>query len=233
MTNYEINVLKKALLEVEQKELRYFKNIPNENVELSAEFENNIHKLARKRKTFVWQATKTIPRRIAIVFIAAIITLCMMMSISAIRIPIINFFVDIYEEFISIFIDEEEDVKVPDTIQEVYIPSYTIKDYSLISSSTDSKFVETIWLDENNGNIMILTQDIFKSEYQIYLDNQNVDYQPANFKNLNAHFASKNDQYFFIWTKGYYKFELICSTQLEFSEIENLINSMTISNNMN
>lgn len=53
MTNYEIDILKKALLKVEQKELKRFKNLPNENVELSEEFENNIHKLAKKRKTFI------------------------------------------------------------------------------------------------------------------------------------------------------------------------------------
>ena len=104
MTNYEIDILKKALLKVERKELNRFRNLPNQEVEFSEEFENSIQKLAKKRKTFFWQATKTVPRRIIVVFVAAIITFCMMMSISAIRTPVVNFFINVYEDFISIFV---------------------------------------------------------------------------------------------------------------------------------
>ena len=141
MTNYEIDILKKALLRVEQKELKYLKNLPDENMQLSTEFENNIHKLAKKRKTFIWQATKTIPRKIAVVFVAAIITFCMMMSISAIRVPVINFFINIYEDFISIFVEDDETIDIPDNIEVVYKPSYVIDGYSEISSSNTGKCV--------------------------------------------------------------------------------------------
>lgn len=229
MTNYEIDILKRALLKIEQKEVMRFKNLPCQNTELSKEFENNIHKLAKKRKNLIWQATKTVPRRIAFVFIAAIITFCMMMSISAIRLPVVNFFVNIYEEFISVFIEEDEDVEIPNTIEEIYHPSYMIDNYTLLSNTANDNYVENIWMDTSN-NIMILTQDILKTDYQVHLDNQGVNYQPANFTNTNVHFMSKNGQYIFIWTNEYYLFELICSTQTELDEIEKLIDSLSVVN---
>lgn len=229
MTNYEIDILKRALLKIEQKEVMRFKNLPCQKTELSKEFENNIHKLAKKRKNLIWQATKTVPRRIAFVFIAAIITFCMMMSISAIRLPVVNFFVNIYEEFISVFIEEDEDVEIPDTIEEIYHPSYMIDNYTLLSNTANDNYVENIWMDTSN-NIMILTQDILKTDYQVHLDNQGVNYQPANFTNTNVHFMSKNGQYIFIWTNEYYLFELICSTQTELDEIEKLIDSLSVVN---
>ena len=73
MTNYEIDILKKTLLKVEQKELKRFKNLPDKKIELSEKFENGIQKLAKKRKTLIWQATKTVPRRIAVVFVSCLI----------------------------------------------------------------------------------------------------------------------------------------------------------------
>lgn len=230
MTNYEIDILKKALLKVEQKELKRFKTLPDKNAELSDEFENSIQKLAKKRKTLIWQATKTVPRRIAVVFVAAIITFCMMMSISAIRIPVINFFVNIYEEFISIFVEDDEAIEIPDNIEVVYKPSYIMNGYSEISSTNTGKCVETIWID-NNGYVLIFTQDILESDYQTQLDNKEIDYIDANFSNNSVKYFSKNGQYFFIWTNGYYLFELICSDNIPLNEIEIFVNSLTINQN--
>lgn len=230
MTNYEIDILKKALLKVEQKEVKRFKNLPNKKIELSEEFENGIQKLAKKRKTLVWQATKTVPRRIAVVFVAAIITFCMMMSISAIRIPVINFFVNIYEDFISIFVEEDETIKIPDSIEEIYYPSHTINGYYEISSNNFETHVETIWMNDS-GNVMILMQDVLESDYQAQLDNKELNYIDANFSNYSVKYYSKNGQFFFIWTNGYYLFELICPETIELNEIELFVNSLTINEN--
>lgn len=227
MTNYEIDILKKALLKVERKELCYFKNLPDENVEFSEEFEYSMQKLAKKRKTFVWQATKTIPRRIAVVFIAAIITFCLMMSVSAIRTPVIKFFVNIYEEFISIFVEEDEEFDTPDSIEATYLPSYMINGFSQISSSNNSKYAKSVWMDDNS-NIIILTQDILEDDYQTQLDNETIGYENAGFNNFEVKYTARNGQYFFVWTNDLYMFKIICPTSIELNEIEKLVDSLTI-----
>lgn len=226
MTNYEINILKKALLKVEQKELHRFKNLQNENVEISEEFENNIYKLARKRKTFIWQATKTVPRKIAVVFIAAIITFCMMMSISAIRIPVINFFVNVYEEFISIFVDEEEGYIKPQTIVSVSLPSYTIEGYYLEDSQNYGQDAESIWFNEN-GEVIILSQHILENEFQSFIDNKNLNFQTENANGLTLYFVVKNQYYQIFWTKNGYLFSLNCSETIPFAKIKEMISSIS------
>lgn len=225
MTNYEIDILKKALLKVEQKELRYFKNLPSENVELSAEFENNIHKLAKKRKTFIWQATKTVPRRIAVVFIAAIITFCMMMSISAIRVPVINFFVNIYEEFISIFVEEEEGAHVPDSIETIALPTYMIDDYILDDSQNYGRDAETYWVN-SYGDVIILYQEILEGEMQATIDNENIDYQKETLNNVTIYYTINKGEYLLIWSNGGYLFTLMCLEDIPFNEIKMLISSI-------
>ncbi len=226
MTNYEVSILKKALLKVEQKELNYFKNLPDENVQFSEEFENDIHKLAKKRKTFLWQATKTVPRKIAVVFIAAIITFCMMMSISAIRIPAINFFVNVYEEFISIFINEEEGYIKPQTIESVSLPSYTIEGYYLEDSQNYGKDAESLWFNEN-GEVIILSQHILENEFQSFIDNKNLDFQTDDANGLPLYFVAKNQYYQIFWTKNGYLFSLNCSETIPFTKIKEMISSIS------
>lgn len=226
MTNYEISILKKALLKIEQKEVHRFKNLRNENIEISEEFENNIHKLAKKRKTFIWQATKTVPRKIAVVFIAAIITFCMMMSISAIRIPVINFLVNVYEEFISIFVDEEEGYIKPQTIESISLPSYTIEGYYLEDSQNYGKDAESIWLNEN-GEVIILSQHTLENEFQSFIDNKNLDFQTENANGLTLYFVVKNQYYQIFWTKNGYLFSLNCSETIPFAKIKEMISSIS------
>lgn len=225
MTNYEISILKKALLKVEQKEVHRFKNLRNENVEISEEFENNIHKLAKKRKTFIWQATKTVPRKIAVVFIAAIITFCMLMSISAIRIPVINFFVNMYEEFIHISVDKEENAFVHDSIESVALPEYMIDGYSLDDSQNYGKDAETYWIN-SYGDIIILYQGILDSEFQVTIDNKNIDYQKEEVNGLIIYFTVENQYYQILWAKNGYIFSLSCAESIPFNDIKQMIISI-------
>jgi len=149
------------------------------------------------------------------------------MSISAIRVPVINFFVNIYEEFISIFVEEDETIETPDRIEVIYHPSYIMDGYFEISSNKFETYAETIWMD-SNGNVLIYTQDVLEDDYQTQIDNKEVDYIDANFANDTVKYFSKNGQYFFVWTNQYYLFELVCPSNVQLSEIENFINSLTV-----
>ena len=225
MTNYEVSILKKALLKIERNELNYFNNLPDESVQLSEKFENDIHKLAKKRKTFLWQATKTVPRKIAAVFIAAIITVCMLMSISAIRIPVINFFVNMYEEFIHISVDKEENAFVHDSIETVVLPEYMIDGYSLEDSQNYGKDAETYWIN-SYGDIIILYQGILDSEFQVTVDNKNIDYQKEEVNGLIIYFTVENQYYQILWAKNGYIFSLNCAEAIPFDDIKQMITSI-------
>lgn len=226
MTNYEVNILKKALLKIEQNELNYFKNLPDKNAQFSEGFENNIHKLAKKRKSFFWQATKTVPRKIAVVFVAAIITLCLIMSISAIRIPVINFFINVYEDFISIFVDEEESYIKPQQIETIALPSYIVDGYSLEDSQNYGQDAESIWFN-TNGDVIILTQHILENEFQSFIDNKNLDFQTEDANGLTLYFVAKNQYYQIFWAKNGYLFSLNCAESISFNNIKEMISSIS------
>ena len=225
MTKYEINILRKALLKVEQKELNYFKNLPRQEVEFSEEFESKIQNLAKKRKTFIWQATKTVPRRVALIFAAVIMTFCLMMTISAIRIPVVNFFVNIYEEFISIFIDEEEGYVPPEKIETIALPSYMFIGYTLDDSQNYGKDAESFWSNEN-GDVVILYQQVLETEFQSFIDNQDLEFQQENTESITLHYSIKNRYYQIFWSKNGYLFSLTCPENIPLKEVKEMIISI-------
>ena len=139
MTKAELSVLKNALLIVGLEEVQAYKNLPDEEFEFSNEFEQKIKEINKKRKSLLHRATKTIPRRVALVAAAIIITFCLMMTISAIRIPVVNFFVNVYEEFIGLFFEEEEeDFNIPTTIEQIYLPTYMANGYIMLNTADSS-----------------------------------------------------------------------------------------------
>jgi hypothetical protein len=73
MTKAEIDILKNALLLLGRKEVEEYKALPQEDFVFSKEFEEKVVAINKRRKSFFYQATKTTPRKIAIVFVAAII----------------------------------------------------------------------------------------------------------------------------------------------------------------
>lgn len=227
MTSYEVDILKKALLKAERKEVERFKNLPCEDVTFSEEFENSIEKLAKKRKSFAWQATKTVPRRIAVALIAAIITFCLMMSISAVRETVVNFFVNVYDESISIFVKGDKSGNIPDRIEEPLLPSHIPEGYTLNESKNFECMAVSVWLNEN-GNHFILQQDILSEDHLIHIDNENRDYQTEQLGNVTLYYSSEKGTYIIMWSTEYYLFTILCPSSIPFDEIKTVISSMNL-----
>ncbi len=221
MTKTEIDILKNALFIAGCEEVRAYKALPDEKIVFSESFEKNIQKLAKKRKSLAWQTTKTIPRRIAVVFIAAIITFCLMMSISAIRTPIVNFFVNFYESFIDLFLGVEEPATA--NIEDFYSPSYIPDGYSEFTNTQSKIRIVTVWKSEN-GRI-ILTQDILNKSYK-FIDNEDANYSKLQVDEKSIYYILKNGQYSLVWIDNNYLFEIDCSEEIGLNEIEKIIRSM-------
>lgn len=223
MTTYEIDILKGALLSVERQELAFFEALPDQDFTPSLDCERNFHSLAKKRKSFVWQATKTIPRRVGIVLVAVLVTFCLMMSISAIRTPIVNFFVDIFESFISISVDGG----APKEIKEVYLPTYTPQGFTQDSLTNDGFHIQAMWKNED-GNTLVFTQDILNSSYEKTLDNAVSGYEKTSVGEKDLYYTQKYDQYVFVWASEEYIFLIKCPPMLTFDEAEKIVLSVSV-----
>jgi len=148
------------------------------------------------------------------------------MSISAIRIPVINFFINVYEDFISIFVDEEESYIKPQQIETIALPSYIVDGYSLEVSQNYGQDAESIWFN-TNGDVIILTQHILENEFQSFIDNKNLDFQTEDANGLTLYFVAKNQYYQIFWAKNGYLFSLNCAESISFNNIKEMISSIS------
>lgn len=224
MTKVEIDILKKALFIIGREEVEAYKALPDEDVVFSKEFEDNVRAINKRRKSLFYKATKTVSRRIAVVLIAAVITFTMMMSVSAIRTPILNFVIKTYDSFISIFVEKDEEIKLPTSIEHMYLPAFLPEGYIEISSENNEINAKSIWMNKNA--IIILSQNVISEDSKIVIDNQDADYQTTMIDKNEIYYYSKNGFYTMYWSDGYYIFTLTCPEDITIGEIEKIIGSM-------
>ncbi|MBO5312835.1 MAG: hypothetical protein J6B29_02605 [Clostridia bacterium] len=225
MTRYEIDILKQALMRAELEELERFRSLPKPEPKYTDDFKSNIRKLAEKRKTLLWKATKTVSRRVAVVLVAVFVTLCLMMSISAIRTPIVNFFVNVYENFIGIFVENDEKRTTPESIENISLPSYMMNGYSLEDSISYGKDAESFWSNEE-GDVIILYQQIIRDGLQFTINNENMDFQEEILNGTTIHYASDGDYYQIYWSDEIFIFSLICPNSISFTDVKSIISSI-------
>ena len=159
MTKIETDILKKALFIIGREEVLAYKALPDEEFIFSKEFEKKAYAINKRRKSLFYRATKTVPRKIAVILIAAVITVSLMMSVSAIRIPVLNFITNIYDTYISIyFVENEEDLNIPTNIEHVYLPTYIVDGYTQINSKNYGQKVKApLKLAENSVYLKMLS----------------------------------------------------------------------------
>ncbi len=223
MTNSQIEVLKIALLNVEREELRLLDSLPDENYEFSDE-----HKARMKRMVYKYDhSNKTMPKKLSIILVAAILAITLIMSISAIRIPVVNFFVEIYESFISIFIDSDNTNETNNT-HEIYMPQYIPKHYKQSRCFSNNYNVITTWINEYDNNKITINQNILNVS-QSFIDFENSDYSELVINEQKFYYMVKNGNVTYLWHYDQYIFTLTCPETLGLEEIEKIICSMEVS----
>lgn len=224
MTENQLNILKEALLEAEQNEIVFYDSLPNEDFAFSCKYKKFIGKMLHNNK--IIHNNKCLRNRLIIPIVAVLMTFILMISISAIRVPVIKFIINLYEDFVSIFVDESDDITSCDTIEEVYLPSSMPYDFIDMKTENYGVLVITTWINNNNSTIQ-LYQHILVEGVKAFIDKQEINYTQKNLNsNLIIFYANKNNVYNIVWTDEKYIYNILCPNNLEFFEIEKIIESM-------
>ena len=216
MTKTEL--FKKALFESTMKEIRAIEEANYPVIEMSREYDNEIYSAIKKSNFYV----KRYPKRVAIVLAAVLVCLTMMMSISAIRIRVIDFVVNIYEKYICLSIEEPFE-NYPKRIEKVYKPSYVPNSYVENIFDKQPLTVKIEWKCQHNT--IKLYQHIMTDEY-IRFDNENSGYSTTQLENLKIYYLVRDEMYTVRWLYDGYSFTLFCPESLGWDEIEKIILSV-------
>lgn len=211
------DILKKALLDSTLKEIKAIEEADYPVIETDIEYDRKIYNEINKSHT------KINRRNIRIVILAAIlVTLTMIMSISAIRTRIVDFVVSVYEKFICLSIDENEYI-YPQTIEKVYKPSYTPSNF--IEFENSIRTIYSITRYKNSNDRINLYQYVI-SRKNVNFDNEYSDYTPRYINDQKVYYTIKEDKYTVRWIANDYSFVLSCPESLGWDEIEKIILSI-------
>ena len=220
--NIGLQKLKDAFKEINSEELDNL-NIPKEDFEFSERYKKNMEKLlAKQRKPYFRYFNTAGKRAVACILIVAML-FASSMTIEAVREPVVEFFVNVYEKFAEIFFGDDEIENSPYDIEEIYTLGYVPEGYEFVSREIGEKQIKTIW--SNGKSEIILYQYIFKNSY--LLDNENSNFYIMYDTDVKIAYINKNKIKVIQYNNQKYSFIINISNKNSDEQCIEIIKSLT------
>lgn len=212
-----------ALREVASEE---FAHIPNEEdiaYEFSERFNKKMDKLFKKIERNCTYPTVRISKRIITILAAILIIFAGLMSVSAIREPIVNFIVEKYEIFVEFFFSGD----ISEQIEYEYGFSEIPDGFDLVTKTSDYDIVHSEYKNETTGDEIVFTQTITDG-LSLSVDNEHGTITNESINNVEVCvYKHENGKYIQAnWTSQTYSLTLIYYGDIEKDEFLKLIESI-------
>ena len=223
-------ILIRALLTVEEAENRALIKMAGDLPELTQEEkEANLQKLLSQIKNTPAPVKKAVVVRskrkiITYIIVAAILMSLICMSVTAIREPIFNFFVNIYDRFTAVAIYDSGDSgnDVIETLEFKYIP----EGYEFKSRSSGSDYVKYTWSNGAEKVIFIQKHTSYNTEYRFNTENDHM--QTISINDINALYHEQHNRQIITWTKNNEVFTLVCPIDMQLEDMLDIIKNITV-----
>ena len=217
----DINSLKNTLFESTLNEIREIETLDYSHIKASDPFKKSILNILEINCS----SKKHYSKKLLVCIAAIIICFSIVMSVSAMRNAVLDFFVNVYETFASFFIENEENVETPNTIETKYESTYFEKNnYTQLNQIETNFRILTIW---NNGTFTIDVSQHIVDKNEITLDTEETtSYEIVYIENQKIYYTIKNNTYFVKWLAHGYSFNLSCEEALGWEEIEQIVSNM-------
>ena len=221
--NIGLQKLKDAFKEINSEELNNL-NIPKEDFEFSERYKKNMEKLLAKQRKPCFRYFNTAGKRAVACILIVAMLFASSMTIEAVREPVVEFFVSVYEKFVEIFFGDDEIENSPDAIEEIYTLGYVPEGYEFVSREIKENAVLTTF--SNTENRIILTQYTFQNK--VFMDNEEADFEILLNDHTKVAVICKLNNKMLYWNTYRYAFQLTIPSTLSESECIKLIESLEI-----
>lgn len=222
MTNNQTDILKRAFLEVETQQTAAYDSLPASSSVHSEAFEKRMDKLTRYRGKAYWKYTNTIKKRAAVILVAVMILFAASMSVSAVREPVVSFFIKVYEAFTGFFV-EDNTVNAPTTIEHEYQIVQLPVGYKISEQSKSDINIQTIFT--NDADRIIFSQVVI-STTDIKIDTEDTSYSVETIEGMQVYCLNKKGSQIIIWTTQEYLFSIVCSDSLTLEDVAAMIKNI-------
>jgi hypothetical protein len=221
--NKGLNVLKEAFREINKWEYENLHLETLEEVIPSPAYIKRMERLIQWQKRSCWKYVNSIGKRIAMIAVAIALTFGLSMSVCAVRKPVVEFFVNMYEKFVEFFYDDDVSAKAPSTIETVYTLGYVPEGYELESCSIEKMATCFIWINEV-GEQIVFSQGLL-CEYSL-MDNENSNYEIMSVNDITMAVLEKDSIRYCYWSTKNYRFILYMPSDISSDVFDSLINSI-------
>ena len=219
MTENQIKILKKALIDIEQREARIYDSLPQVEFTHTEEYERKISKLFSKSKKQISYTT----RKIAAILIAATLIFALSITAFAFRESIKQFFVEIYEDFVDITANNPEKEPLPTKIETFYT-IYDIPDgFEKIEDTERESLSQQGWISDVG---MITLQQTLLEGTEISASKEDANLQETKLGDKSLFWIEEEGAFQVFWAEKGYIFVLNVFGEFSFEDIQNMIISI-------
>ena len=180
----------------------------------SARFERKMRRLIKRRRKAYYPLINTLWKRTAAVIIAVTVAVFGLMSVKAIREPVVNFIVEIHRTFTRIFSSRDSsDASAIAVIEEYYLPAYIPAGYEQAARKVMPFMASYEFLHPEYG-IMTFEQSLF-SDTRIRLDTEEDDADEILVSGNNGMFYRGKDINRLLWNDNRYWFSIAATREKE------------------
>lgn len=214
MNSFRKELIKRALWSAELKEISFLDSFPESKVPHSAEYNEKISSLINEEKKIFKPK-----RKLLVAIIAAILVCALSVTAIAFSEPIRKLIIEIYEKF-TLFssVDGENSV-----IEEEYEPSYFPIGYTRKIKNTAPAFSNLIY--SKGDDEIVFTQAVMS--VKTTFDSEDSPHQTIEFFDKTLYLFLKGKTDTAVWTDTKYRYTLTYPEELDFSEVEKIINSVS------
>lgn len=174
-------------------------------VDYSPAFERKMDRLIRaQRKPYFPLVNTSFKRAFLAATIAVIMLITMVFSVSALREPVVRFFVEVYETFSQVVLHHEPEDEFPAMLETYYEPTWLPSGYQeKVDQRVDAAiFCEWTYMDDN-GNALIFKQYTITST-ALLIDTEGTQSEQVTVNGNAALFYSNKDIQHLMWSDGAY-----------------------------
>ena len=225
MTNKERSGRDKLMEAIRISERNYCDKFPLANgaIQYSEDYLQEVDSILKKSRNPIRRCFNTVGKRVAAAVIVVAVLGGSMISISAVREPVVEFITNVYEKFVDIFFDEKDIAKAPDTIGTVYTLGMIPNGYTIDQFFIDDCITDMIWKNEN-GDRLVLSQSILGGSF--LMDTEDANFEFLIWNNKKIAYNEKYEIKHFFWNTNEYEFMLTISSDISDEEALALIDSL-------
>lgn len=187
----------------------------NKSFTLDKNHELKLLKLIKKQRKPYYYMINTLGKRVAVVLFSFLLVVSTVLSVKALRDSVLNFIIETYEKFSTIFWDDKINSNVPITIEKCNLPSHIPSNYKQSLIIESDTLVSYKYTDDSNTKHYFIFQQYTIHNTVNTIDTEDIYTENIKINDKSGVFYCNKDIANLIWDDGAYGYTITGNIEKE------------------